>query len=65
MDSKKEKTVVSKEEKAENGFTKEQLLAATRFSNRRDLLNAILEEDKKYTIAEVEKAMEECMRKKV
>ena len=46
-------------------FSKEQLLSAMRFSNRRDLLGAILEDGKKYSIADVEKKLDDDYGKKV
>ena len=46
-------------------FTLPQLLAAERFSSRKDLLKAILSDKKKYSISEVEKKIEEFMKGKV
>lgn len=40
--------------KSEVKFSKEQLLASERFRNRRDILNALLSDEKEYTIAEAE-----------
>lgn len=48
-------------EKAGGLFGKEQLLAAKRFQNRRDIVNALLQSDKQYTIAEVEKMIANYM----
>ena len=45
-------------------FSKEQILASDRFSNRRDALSVCLE-DKKYTINEVEKTLDKFMKEKV
>ena len=56
----KEKTTV-----AEAQFTKEQLLSATRFANRRDALTAILNDDKTYSIAQVEKELKDFFERKV
>lgn len=56
----------AKEKKSnENLFSKEQLLSAMRFSNRRDLLGAILEDNKKYSIADVEKKLDDYYKRKV
>ena len=46
-------------------FTLEQLLVAERFSNRKDLLRAVLSDNKKYSISEAEKKVEEFMKGKV
>ena len=46
-------------------FGKEQLMAAKRFQNRRDIVNALLRPDKQYTIAEVEQLIESYMQNKV
>lgn len=52
-------------EKAESLFSKEQLLAAKRFQRKRDVINAILEPDKKYTIKTVEQMIEKYMKGQV
>lgn len=49
-------------EKAESLFSKEQLLAAERFQRKRDIINATLEPDKKYTIKTVEQMIEKYMK---
>lgn len=49
-------------EKAESLFSKEQLLAAERFQGKRDIINAILKPDKKYTIKTVEQMIEKYMK---
>lgn len=46
-------------------FSKEQLMAAERFKNRRDIVNALLQPDKQYTIAGVEQMIENYMRGQV
>lgn len=57
---------MAKEKKSDESlFSKEQLLSAMRFSNRRDLLGAILEDDKKYSIADVEKKLDDYYKRKV
>lgn len=50
---------------SKNSFSKEQLLSAMRFSNRRDLLGAILEDGKRYSISEVEKKLKNYYKRKV
>lgn len=46
-------------------FSKGQLLASNRFKERRDALNAVLEDDKSYTNAEAEKLLIDFMKGKV
>ena len=46
-------------------FSKEQLLAAKRFQERRDIVNALLQPSKQYSIAEVEEMIEIYMQSKV
>lgn len=50
---------------AESKFRKEELLIAVKFANRRDLLEAILEADKEYTISDVEKKINDFYGKAV
>ena len=51
--------------KKENRFLKEQLTGSERFRDRKDVLNALLEEDQKYTIGEAERLIEKYMKGKV
>ena len=53
------------EVKAETTFTKVQLLSAERFSGRRDLLSALLDENKSYTVRAVEEMIENYMKGQV
>lgn len=46
-------------------FSKEQIIAAKRFQHRRDLVAAVLDDDKQYTMTEVETLMEKYMKGKV
>lgn len=46
-------------------FSKEQLLAAKKFKDRRDALGAVLEENKTYTNEEAEKLLYDFMKGKV
>lgn len=46
-------------------FTKEQLVKADRWFNRRDLLNALLEDDKTYTIEQVDNLIKEYYKKPI
>lgn len=43
-------------------FSKEQLLASARFANRRDIVSAILQAGRQYSIAEVEIMIENYMK---
>lgn len=54
-----------KKKQTEALFSKEQLLASEKFSNRRDLIEALLDENKQYTMESVEQMMEEFMKGKV
>lgn len=51
--------------KVENKFSKEQLLASKRFRERRDILEALLENGELYTVKAVEEKMESYMKGKV
>ena len=46
-------------------FSKEQILSAAKFANRRDLLSQILKDDKTYTVEDVENAINKEMGRKV
>lgn len=45
--------------------SKEQLLRSNRYAHRRDLIGALLEDDKQYTLAEVDTAIDNFMKGKV
>lgn len=51
--------------KAEKEFTKEQLAASERFRERRDILAALLDDGKLYTVKAVEEKIENYMKGKV
>ncbi|MGG5437598.1 hypothetical protein [Clostridioides difficile] len=51
---------LSKEENYK--FTKEQIVNSKRYVNRKDLLNAILKEDKLYSFSEVENMINNFMK---
>lgn len=42
----------------EQKFSKEQILASARYANRRDLVDALLDKDKSYTIETVDNMIE-------
>lgn len=46
-------------------FTKEQLLACAKYSARKDIMDALLDENKKYTKAEADTLLEKYMKGKV
>lgn len=46
-------------------FTKSQILCAEKYSNRRDLVDALLDEDKSYTIETVDKMIDDFKKGKV
>lgn len=62
------KNVKEKSAEAENSeklFEKEQLLSSERFRNKRDLLNALLRENKLYAVSQAEEMIEIYMKGKV
>lgn len=46
-------------------FSKDQVLTAKKYAERRDLLAVLLADDKQYTLAEVDKVIDEFMQKEV
>lgn len=46
-------------------YTKEQLAASKKYANRRDLIGALLENGKTYTLAEADALIEQFMKGKV
>ena len=46
-------------------YTKGQLMRSKRFMAQRDLLNTLLEDNKRYTMAEVEAAMDKYLKGRV
>lgn len=59
------KTAAKEAEKVEVKFSKNQLLAAKRFSGKRDILEALLSDDETYTVKTVEQMIEDFMKGKV
>lgn len=49
----------------EQKFNKVQILASAQYANRRDLVNALLEDEKQYTKKEVDELINEFMKGKV
>lgn len=46
-------------------YQKKEIVSSKKFRNRKDLLNAVLDEDKAYTMEEVKKVIEKFMKGKV
>ena len=65
MAVKKTNAAASEPEKIEKLFSKEQLLAAERFQERKDIVNALLSPDKQYTVEAVEQMIEKYMKGQV
>lgn len=59
------KPAASEPEKIEKLFSKKQLLAAERFQERKDIVNALLSPDKQYTVEAVEQMIEKYMKGQV
>lgn len=59
------KPAASESEKIESLFSKEQLLAAEKFQDRKDIVNALLFPDKQYTVEAVEQMIEKYMKGQV
>ena len=55
------KTVRQEERK----FKKQELLQAERYQGKRDLVSALLEDDREYSLSEVDAAIEKFMKGKV
>lgn len=51
--------------KTEQMFCKEQIAESAKYKNRKDLVNALLDGNKKYTMEQVDKLIEEFMKGKV
>ena len=61
MEKKKEKSV----NEIEILFSKEQILKSNKFKDKRDILSALLEEDKKYKLSDVENMVIDFLNKEV
>lgn len=59
LSKKKEQTEITQKEIPE--FTKEQLLKSERFKDKRDLINALLTDNEKYSLAAVEEKINNFM----
>lgn len=68
MTTKQESKATANNPKVENRFSKEQLLAAKRFQERTDIVNAVLEkfsESETFTVETVERMIEKYMKGRV
>lgn len=58
-------TDAAEKKEAAPTFTRDQLAASKRYATRRDLVNALLEDGKRYTLAEVDEKIETFKKGKV
>lgn len=61
----KEEVFFPIEEKREITYSKEQILSSQKYRDRKDLLSALLEKEKGYTLKQVEEIMKNYKKKKV
>ena len=59
----KKENVENKSE--ETKFVKTQIISSDKYKNRADLLNVLLEDDKEYTLSEIEKKLEDFLSREV
>lgn len=59
------KTTNTEQATTTSTYTVEQLAASKRYANRRDIIRALLEEGKTYTLDEVDRLIETYMKGKV
>ena len=59
----KKENVENKSE--ETKFVKSQIIGSDKYKNRADLLNVLLEDDKEYTLSEIEKKLEDFLSREV
>ena len=64
-EKKQEASVAGKVQLAERQFDKKQIVDSARYCNQRDLVEALLEKGKKYTIATVDNLIEKYKKGKV
>lgn len=62
---KRENSAAAKVQDAEPQFSKEQIVASEKYRNQRDLVDALLEKDKRYTIATVDSLIGKYMKGQV
>lgn len=49
----------------ETKFVKSQIISSDKYKNRADLLNVLLEDDKEYTLSEIDKKLEDFLDREV
>lgn len=59
----KQENVENKSE--ETKFVKSQIVSSDKYKNRADLLNVLLEDDKEYTLSEIDKKLEDFLSREV
>lgn len=59
----KKENVENKSE--ETKFVKSQIVSSDKYKNRADLLNVLLEDDKEYTLSEIDKKLEDFLSREV
>ena len=59
----KKENVENKSE--ETKFVKSQIISYDKYKNRADLLNVLLEDDKEYTLSEIDKKLEDFLGREV
>lgn len=59
------KEKIKQVETGEIMFTKQQLLASKKYAEKKDLLNALLVDDRSYSMAEVEETLNSFLKGKV
>lgn len=65
MGNKKKTAETTVQTEYEPTFTKEQLISSMKFRHRRDALAVCLDDNKKYTLGEAEKALADFLKGKV
>lgn len=58
-------TADAKSKQVEQKFSKEQIIASVRYANRRDLVEALLNDGEKYTMEEIDKKISNYLEGKV
>ena len=61
----KKRATVAAVQTAEQEFSKEQIVAAVKYRDKRDLVDALLDDKKKYTFETVDNLIEKYMKGKV
>lgn len=57
--------MANKKKSTDEAFSKQQILSSDNYRNQRDLLNALLKEDKDYSLKEVSQLVADFMKRKV